>query len=53
MNTTTLKQDLVAMLPELKKFALKLTANIDDADDLSQDTILRALENMEDRKSVV
>ena len=47
MNTTTLKQDLVAMLPELKKFALKLTANIDDADDLSQDTILRALENMD------
>lgn len=35
---------LVNEMPSLKKFALRLTRNESDADDLTQSTILRALE---------
>src|ERR1700744_6036747 len=35
---------LVSELPNLRKFALRLTRNTSDADDLVQSTVLRALE---------
>lgn len=38
------QHELVTEMPRLKKFALRLTNNESDADDLSQSTVLRALE---------
>jgi RNA polymerase sigma-70 factor (ECF subfamily) len=44
-NSATFQKDLVSMQDELLRFAYKLTANRDEADDLLQETSLKALDN--------
>ena len=39
------KDDLIAFMPNLRAFALSLTGDVDRADDLVQETVLRALAN--------
>lgn len=41
------EKDLVALRPQLRKFALKLTKDVDRAEDLVQDTLIRALEKQD------
>jgi RNA polymerase sigma-70 factor, ECF subfamily len=48
LTHTTLRQDLVALLPRLRRFALSLTRNGADADDLVQDTCIRAIASSAD-----
>ena len=38
-----LQADLMQALPRLRAFAISLTGNVDDADDLAHDTVVRAL----------
>lgn len=40
-----LKKDLVALLPRLRRFALSLTRNVTEADDLVQDACIKAIQN--------
>ncbi len=47
MKTATFAQNLLSMQTELRHFAYKLTADHDDADDLLQETSLKALDNEE------
>ena len=47
MKTATFAQNLLSMQTELRHFAYKLTADRDDADDLLQETSLKALDNQE------
>lgn len=42
----TIRSRMTAALPRLRRFALSLTGNVTDADDLVQDTIERALRNL-------
>jgi RNA polymerase sigma-70 factor (ECF subfamily) len=42
----TIRNQMVALLPRLRRFALSLTGNYADADDLVQDTVERALANL-------
>lgn len=42
----TVRRGIVALLPRLRRFALSLTANATDADDLVQDAVERALRNL-------
>jgi RNA polymerase sigma-70 factor (ECF subfamily) len=42
----TTRSDIVALLPRLRRFALALTGNRSDAEDLVQDTVERALHNL-------
>src|SRR5262245_33261026 len=41
-----LRNQIVASIPNLRGFAVALSGNIDHADDLVQDTLLRALANI-------
>lgn len=43
----SLERQIVSLLPRLRRFAMSLTGNIYDADDLVQDTVERALKNIE------
>ncbi len=45
MRTTTFTQNLLGMQSELRRFALKLTADSEEANDLLQETSLKALDN--------
>jgi RNA polymerase sigma-70 factor (ECF subfamily) len=45
-STDTIRSQMVALLPRLRRFALSLTGNQADADDLVQDTVERALRNL-------
>ena len=45
MENSKIINKIVAMQPELMSFAFKLTANQDSANDLVQDSILKALDN--------
>ena len=45
MRTADFTQNLLGMQTELHRFALKLTADREDADDLLQETSLKALDN--------
>ena len=45
MNSTTFTQNLIAVQEELLRFAYKLTADREDANDLLQETSLKALDN--------
>lgn len=45
METIDFKKDLVALQSELRHFAFKLTTNEEAANDLLQDTSLKALDN--------
>ncbi|MDR0989458.1 MAG: sigma-70 family RNA polymerase sigma factor [Prevotellaceae bacterium] len=47
MNSVAFQKDLLSMQDELLRFAYKLTANRDDANDLLQETSLKALDNEE------
>lgn len=47
MEQTYMIRAIIEMHPDLQKFALKLTANRDLANDLVQDSILKALDNMD------
>lgn len=38
-------QNVTSFLPQLKPYAIKLTRNIDDSEDLLQETVLKALSN--------
>ena len=44
-TTSTFTQNLLGMQSELRRFALKLTADIEEANDLLQETSLKALDN--------
>ncbi|WP_371225220.1 RNA polymerase sigma factor [Roseovarius sp. 2305UL8-3] len=43
--TDRFRQDLVALVPKLRRFALSLTGNTADADDLVQSACVKALRN--------
>ena len=45
MRTMDFTQNLLGMQAELRRFALKLTADKEEADDLLQETSLKALDN--------
>ena len=47
MDTVIFKRDLLEMQSELQRFAFKLTADKEEANDLLQETSLRALQNMD------
>lgn len=47
MNTHQFQQNLVGLQDNMLNFALKLTANSDEAHDLLQDTTLKVLDNQE------
>ena len=47
MTTFNFSQDLLSMQPELRRFAFKLTSNYEEANDLLQETFLKALDNIE------
>ena len=46
-TTSTFAQNLLGMQSELRRFAMKLTADAEDANDLLQETSLKALDNEE------
>jgi RNA polymerase sigma-70 factor (ECF subfamily) len=43
----SIRDDLLAATPRLRAFAMSLSGNLDRADDLVQDTLLRAIANIE------
>src|SRR5215475_15831974 len=43
----SVRQELVAMMPRLRRFARSLTRNADEADDLVQSALERALRNLD------
>ena len=45
MNSTTFTKDLISVQDELLRFAYKLTADREEANDLLQETSLKALDN--------
>lgn len=45
MNSLTFTNQLLGMQTEMRSFALKLTANREEAEDLMQDTSLKVLDN--------
>ena len=45
MNTDSFRKDLLAVQEELLRFAYKLTADREEANDLLQETSLKALDN--------
>lgn len=45
-STETVRNQIVAFLPRLRRFAASLTGNLSDGDDLVQDTVERALKNL-------
>ncbi len=45
MNTIQFRESLLDVQNNLRRYALKLTKDVNDADDLMQDTTLRALKN--------
>ena len=47
MDAVIFKRELLEMQSELQRFAFKLTADREEANDLLQETSLRALQNME------
>ena len=47
METVVFKRDLLKMQSELQRLAFKLTADKEEANDLLQDTSLKALENID------
>src|SRR3982074_3808353 len=45
--TDTLRDDILASVPSLRAFAISLAGNVDRADDLVQETLLRAIANID------
>src|SRR5213592_147007 len=44
--TDSLRDDILASVPSLRAFAISLSGNMDRADDLVQETLLRAMANI-------
>ena len=42
-----IRDDIIATVPRLRAFAMSLSGNLDRADDLVQETLLRALANID------
>ncbi|MCG7625184.1 RNA polymerase sigma factor [Epibacterium sp. Ofav1-8] len=51
MSIDTLKAELISLLPRLRRYALSLTRNHADADELVQDACLRALSYADQRNN--
>ena len=47
MTEADIRQGMLAAVPSLRAFAISLTGNLDRADDLVQETIVRALSNID------
>src|SRR3989442_12778372 len=45
--TNQLRDDILASVPSLRAFAISLSGNVDRADDLVQETLLRAMANID------
>src|SRR5438552_7939010 len=45
--TDSLRDDILASVPSLRAFAISLSGNVDRADDLVQETLLRAVTNID------
>src|ERR1700682_6633065 len=45
--TNQLRDDILASVPNLRAFAISLSGNADRADDLVQETLLRAIANID------
>src|SRR5438034_4698407 len=45
--TDSLRDDILASVPSLRAFAISLSGNVDRADDLVQETLLRAMANID------
>src|SRR5262245_13913418 len=45
--TQELQTDMLSTIPSLRAFAISLSGNVDRADDLVQETILRAIANID------
>ena len=45
--TDSLRDDILAAVPNLRAFAISLSGNADRADDLVQETLLRAIANID------
>lgn len=45
-SVNSIRKQMVVLLPRLRRFATSLTGNLNDADDLVQDTVERALKNL-------
>jgi RNA polymerase sigma-70 factor (ECF subfamily) len=46
-STSSIRDDIIATLPSLRAFAISLSGNVDRADDLVQETIVRALAHID------
>jgi RNA polymerase sigma-70 factor (ECF subfamily) len=46
-GTRSVRDDILATLPNLRAFAMSLSGNIDKADDLVQETLVKALANID------
>ncbi len=46
-TTQSVRDDIVATLPNLRAFAISLSGNVDKADDLVQETLVKALANID------
>lgn len=46
-KSDAVRREMIALLPRLRRFAAALTGNLSEADDLVQDTVERALRNLE------
>ena len=51
MNSITFKKDLLGVQNDLLRFAYKLTSDREEANDLLQETSLKALDNEDNFKS--
>jgi len=49
-NVAGRRQELIAILPNIRRFALSLTGSMADADDLLQSTVERLLNRLRDRR---
>src|SRR6266404_9119380 len=45
--TDSLRDDILASVPSLRAFAISLSGNVDRADDLVQETLMRAIANID------
>src|SRR5436853_2885715 len=45
--TESLRDDILASVPSLRAFAISLSGNVDRADDLVQETLLRAMASID------
>ena len=46
-SDSSVRDDILAIVPQLRGFAISLSGNVDRADDLVQETLVRALANID------